>query len=584
MPMSNIFVIQALDKLRAYNLFVHNDLFPGLSFENEKLKNRKVYLVETLATINALADNGTMLLYGGHGGGKTTLSKYLGQIFYHLTSDEIEGSVLRGHPQLTEEKILGNLDISQLTGRRDLTDGRNIDVNWNDFVIAPWKIIDEINRLTPYAQNILLSLLAEGVVKYHNAVKVIPPFTLFATMNPKDEANSNLSLPFLDRFALALPITMPDYESLLTIGKRSKTNKTEALSNYLPHFDLSEYQDVVRNIPISEDAENYINLIIAEFRLCERVAKEASINETVDGNLCKGCHFEDAVGKVCNKVVNPLSVRVKEDLFRYSKALAWLLGAESVTYKHVESLAPYMIWHRSNISRKYTKALQEARFASSNLSININLEACKAIIGIISSDFEYLKTIQHKYSKLKKGELEPIEFEKFNRDVNDPNQNHLLVTKEIRYVFNNEYRPVYDLILQINNKIKSSAQVDDLKGLKDEILFNYELPNRQFLVDEIDKRISRVTNDSFRPITFNIDYEALKVSLENIENLFTIRVSTIFHGDFAPELMRPYVLFNAPDDGFELRLTRHLNKLKVEYRGAVDTEVHKYLNTIKIGQ
>ena len=45
-----------------------------------------------------------MMLYGGHGGGKTTLSKYLGQLFCHLTKEKIEDCILRGHPQLTEEK------------------------------------------------------------------------------------------------------------------------------------------------------------------------------------------------------------------------------------------------------------------------------------------------------------------------------------------------------------------------------------------------------------------------------------------------------------------------------------------------
>jgi len=32
------------------------------------------------------------------------------------------------------------------------------------FVTNFWKIIDEVNRLTPYAQDILLCLLAEGKI------------------------------------------------------------------------------------------------------------------------------------------------------------------------------------------------------------------------------------------------------------------------------------------------------------------------------------------------------------------------------------------------------------------------------------
>lgn len=79
--MTNIDIIQALDNIRINNLYVHNSELEGAKFSNEKLKDRKVYLVETLAVINALVERGTMMLYGGHGGGKTTLSKYLGQLY-----------------------------------------------------------------------------------------------------------------------------------------------------------------------------------------------------------------------------------------------------------------------------------------------------------------------------------------------------------------------------------------------------------------------------------------------------------------------------------------------------------------------
>ena len=67
--MTNIDIIQALDNIRINNLYVHNSELEGAKFSNEKLKDRKVYLVETLAVINALVERGTMMLYGGHGGG-----------------------------------------------------------------------------------------------------------------------------------------------------------------------------------------------------------------------------------------------------------------------------------------------------------------------------------------------------------------------------------------------------------------------------------------------------------------------------------------------------------------------------------
>ena len=258
MTQSHKDIIGALDRLRVSSLYVHNAELAGANFSIPELTGRKVYLVETLAVLNAIVEKGTMLLYGGHGGGKTTLSKYLGQIFMHLSKDKIEDCILRGHPQLTEEKILGSLDFIQLVNPSLIKDGK-IKVIWNDFVDSQWKIIDEINRLSPYAQNILLSLLAEGSVKYHNQTRTLPPFSLYATMNPKDNANFELSLPFLDRFAIALPMTMPDYDSFSTIGREDKLD--DNLNDWLKDFTLQNVQDEVKEIQYTDEAELFINFL-----------------------------------------------------------------------------------------------------------------------------------------------------------------------------------------------------------------------------------------------------------------------------------------------------------------------------------
>jgi MoxR-like ATPase len=60
------------------------------------------------------------------------------------------------------------------------------EVVWRQFVTNFWKIIDEVNRLTPYAQDILMSLLAEGTVKYYDSILNIDKYTLYATINPQD--------------------------------------------------------------------------------------------------------------------------------------------------------------------------------------------------------------------------------------------------------------------------------------------------------------------------------------------------------------------------------------------------------------
>lgn len=584
MANTNIDLIKALDKIRLNNLYVHNDELSGIAFTTEKIKDRKVYLVETLAVVNALADRGTMLLYGGHGGGKTTLAKYLGQIFYHFSKDEIEDCILRGHPQLTEEKILGNLDIAQLTGRKELNKKQNVDVIWNEFVDSEWKIIDELNRLSPYAQNILLSLLAESSVKYHNESKRLPNFSLYATMNPKDEGNFIMSLPFLDRFALALPITMPDYESLSTIGKKDKSSKQDDLSTYWKDFDLKEVQDDVRNTRYTEDAELFINFIISSYRLCDRISKESNDSTSVDKELCKGCHF-NAPEKVCNKIIHPLSVRVKEDLYRYGKALAWFLGNLEVEPYHIAVLAPYMIWHRSSLSKRFKSKFAEEQSGSNLFTTNIDLDTTKKIISQIKTEFEGIKEILKKFAQIKKGKLSQAEFDVFVKDVKNPNNNFLLTKKEIIPTLDNEYLPVYKKIFDYNNKIDSLKDIEELKKLKEELSFKYDIPNRQFLADSIEKKIQRIGNDSIPEETFKIPME---VFLENIQKKCTELASKIkqsypyFPETFSPAIRKQETISDIVDSEYSLTMERISESggkysLRFKYRGKTDTTVYKFL-------
>lgn len=581
MATNNIELVKALDKIRLGNLYVHNDELPDVNFTTQTLKSRKVYLVETLAVINALVDRGTMLLYGGHGGGKTTLAKYLGQVFYKLSKDAIEDCILRGHPQLTEEKILGSLDIAQLTRAKELNANKKVDVIWNDFVDSPWKIIDEINRLSPYAQNILLSLLAESSVKYHNESKRLGNFTLFATMNPTDVASHEMSLPFKDRFALALPITMPDYESLSTIGKKDKSSKQDDLSSYLNYFEIKAAQDEVKEIRYSEDAELLINIIIASYRLCDRISKESNETITVEKGLCNGCHF-NAPKKVCNKIIHPLSVRVKEDLYRYGKALAWFLGDKEVERKHIKTLAPFMIWHRSSLSKIFKKELSERRFESRVFSLNIELDSTKELIDVISEEFEGLLPFLKTFDRIKKGKLSIIEFQDFVKSIKDDRNNFLITKKEIVPILEQSYVPVYTEIVKYNNRIETINHTDELNILKQELSDRYEIPNRQFLADLIEKKRRKIGSESLPKFTLKLPYETF-VDLVSKECFELNRIiKSKFYNNFNPVFLKTESISDLSESEYSLTMEKlnegtGKNSLRFVYQGKEDNPVYVFL-------
>lgn len=574
-------IIDLLDELRNNNLYVHNDELSGIKFKNEYLKDRPVYLVETLATINALVKKGTMMLYGGHGGGKTTLSKYLGQIFLGKTSDEIEQAILRGHPQLTEEKILGSLNLEQLMGHKEIRNG-NIEVQWNDFVKSQWKIIDEVNRLSPYAQNILLSLLAEGVVKYQNQSYTVGNFTVFATMNPPDEGNFKLPMPFMDRFALALPITMPDYLSMQTIGKKDKLNNKSTFDFRLKNNDLDLIQDLIQDsIEYEPEAEEFINNIIADYRLCVRLTKEASEGLTVDNGLCTNSgecrHFVDS--QICHKTRNPLSVRVKEDLYRYGRAFAWLLGYEKVTSSHVKIIAPYLIWHRSNLSKKFLKENIKTKFEDKVFSINSELEGTKTIINQIHSRFEnrydnFIKPFNDALnSKLSTKDF--TELINKSKDVEDD----LLIAMEILPELQ-KLEDYYNEMLDYQTKINNTDDISILNRLSSKLKREYKIRNRQLLANKIETKIRRLKTEKYPQIKIEIKKEDYAKILDSVilKSLF----STVYGVELNFNLsIGKLITLSKSSDEFILETKPTRLKLLCYYQGP-ENSIKKEL--LKIGE
>jgi len=369
-----------------------------------------------------------------------------------------------------------------------IPDNGNIEVKWNNFIKSPWKIIDEINRLSPYAQNILLSLLAEGVVKYHDQSYQVGNFTLFATMNPPDEGNYELPIPFMDRFALALPITMPDYASMQTIGKKDKLSIRESFPFSLKNNIIYDIQDEVAELKYDPEAEEFIDNIIADYRLCDRTQKEANESQTVDTGLCTygtECRY-NLTGLVCNKIINPLSVRVKEDLYRYGRALAWFLGYDTVSSLHIKSIAPYLIWHRSKLSKKYLNENNKDYIDNNIFITNPELDGTRKILDQIYTRFNkrYPEFIV-KYKKALNAELQTLELEKLIKDSKSV-EDDLLIKTEI-YPGLLQLYEIYESLKNYTDQIENANSIHELLELKNSIKRTYKIQNRQLLSDRIDR-------------------------------------------------------------------------------------------------
>ena len=359
------------------------------------------------------------------------------------------------------------------------------EVVWRQFVTSFWKIIDEVNRLTPYAQDILLSLLAEGTVKYYDSIMTINKFCLFGTINPNDVGTFELSQPFLDRFGISVPIAMPASHDLQIIlsGKDEKYSGLDQLIQVPKVLSLDELMEIwyyVNRISFTPDVNNYIHAIIREFTLCSRIDKGSSESIKPSEGLCSGCHFNTAQN-ICNKIDTILSVRVAKDLLRYSKALVWLLGINRIDVNIVNTIAPYVISHRvAYVKRELDKSPYYGN----------KYEFCKNILKSVQKRFKNREPCYEIVSRFRDGdpkETDLADLKKFEK--NDLIVKYDLIPFVNSILKNKEYSSIAQQIKEAGKK----GDIIKLAEIRDDLLEKIDIPNRGDLIEWCNHELYRQT-------------------------------------------------------------------------------------------
>lgn len=473
-------VWKIINLTQANQLFVHskNLEIKYYNKETQKVDTKTLPEILSLCVLNALVPNSAMLLVGGHGGGKTSLTKLLGRMFTGDSLNEIENSIIRGHPQLTEEKLVGTLKLGKL-----MHDGEE-EVVWRQFVTNFWKIIDEVNRLTPYAQDILLSLLAEGTIKYYDEIKTVDKFCLFATINPQDVGTFELSSPFLDRFGISIPIVMPashDLELILT-GKDEKYSGFDELIQVPKILTIDELMEIwyyVNKIPFNADVNNYIHAIIRDFTLCVRVDKGSSENLKPSTGLCSGCHF-NTNQNVCNKIESILSVRVAKDLLRYSKALTWLLNLNKVDINLVNTIAPYVISHRVMYSRR---ELEKSPYWGNSYNFS------KFILDLIQKRYINREVCYQIAERFRDGESKDDDLD----TLKNYQKNDLIVKNDLLPFVKSIKDKKYSKLAQKIKIASKSGDINTLASIRNDLIEDIDFPNRAYLINFCNQELFKQT-------------------------------------------------------------------------------------------
>ncbi len=257
---------------------------------------------------------GHALLEGVPGLAKTLMIRSLAE------SIDLDFKRIQFTPDLMPSDIIGTeiLEEDHSTGKKFFKFNKGP-------IFANIILADEINRTPPKTQAALLEAMQEFEITYSgNTYKLDRPFFILATQNPIEQSGT-FPLPEAqqDRFLFYIKIDYPNEVDETTILKSTTGTKKEALNKVISGNDILRLQQLVREVPISDDL---INLVSQVTRLTRP--------ETTSNNYVKEWVSWGA------------GPRAGQAMILTAKARALLQGRLSVTLEDLKHVALPVLRHR----------------------------------------------------------------------------------------------------------------------------------------------------------------------------------------------------------------------------------------------
>jgi len=377
---------------------------------------------------------GKELIIGEPGLGKTTSAEFVCSLIYQFPLGVIWGSEVSGHPEQTEEKIIGRPDLGKLNRGEE-------DVVWTNFSQVPVKIVDEINRLPETKQSMILDGVDRGNWEYLNEMIINEEYCLFATANYQDGGTNTIIAPLVDRFDVMVESRYPGAHLSFLIGKtkrkdhmlrhrkyekdlyrvlkskvayEKKIQKIEEICNAFGEYvyealgvkplqkqEREEIRAEMEGLEMDLDASALTRMLLAEFSFCERYGQKRVVE-----NCEEGCHY---TGYLCHEIKNCASNRLPTSIKQYAQGLAWLLGDSEIDIEHVKSILPYTLAHRVQWKDEILSQKERAK-RDDPFPIFLAKEAVRTVSQRFREQSDHLKDALAIGSKIFQGErLEPLE-------------------------------------------------------------------------------------------------------------------------------------------------------------------------------
>lgn len=204
------------------------------------------------AVLISIFSNGHCLLVGVPGLAKTLLVQTVAQVL-DLSFNRIQFT-----PDLMPSDIVG----SEILGEDRMFKFIKGPV-FSNIILA-----DEINRTPPKTQAALLEAMQEKVVTVGGQTHFLPkPFFVLATQNPiEQEGTYPLPEAQLDRFMFNILLNYPSFEEELQVVKNTTGNYKLELKKVLSSQQIGYFQQLVRDIPVTDRVLEYAVGLAAKTR------------------------------------------------------------------------------------------------------------------------------------------------------------------------------------------------------------------------------------------------------------------------------------------------------------------------------
>lgn len=251
------------------------------------------------AVLISIFSNGHCLLVGVPGLAKTLLVQTVAQVL-DLTYNRIQFT-----PDLMPSDIIG----SEILGD-DRTFKFIKGPVFSNIILA-----DEINRTPPKTQAALLEAMQEKMVTIGGQTHKLPqPFFVLATQNPiEQEGTYPLPEAQLDRFMFNVSLTYPTFEQELQIVKNTTANRKVELKKILNATEISFFQQLIRNIPITDHVLEYAVSLAAKTRPGTPTATE-QVNKFLSWGAGPRASQYLVLGAKCHAVISGKYSPDREDV------------------------------------------------------------------------------------------------------------------------------------------------------------------------------------------------------------------------------------------------------------------------------